>query len=145
MALAPSVYSLAMSDAASPRIFRIESDADCAGRLVLRANDKDATHLLVISRYEGPTMPGMLTDPVIEPGAAEDASRSGWRLRSGEGQFEFRALAVDRLEERPALYEPLHLPFALSRSDRAAVRVLSWLLRVPGGARLLRLWHTQRQ
>jgi hypothetical protein len=87
----------------------------------------------------------MLTDPVIESLASGDAPRPGWRLRSSEGQFEFRALAVDQLEERPALYEPLHLPFALRRSDRAAVRVLLWLLRMPGGARLLRIWHTQRQ
>jgi len=121
------------------------SDADFAGRVVLRAEDRDATSLFVVSRYEGPTLPGTLTDPVIEPLATGDALRPGWRLRSGEGQFEFRALAVDRLEERPALYGPLHLPFALRRSDRAAVRVLLWLLRIPGGARLLRIWHTQRQ
>ena len=134
-----------MADTAAPRIFRIESRADFTGRLVLRAEDRDATHLFVVSRYEGPALPEVLTDPVIEPLAEGDAPQPGWRLRSGEGQFEFRALTVDRLEERAALYEPLHLPFALRRSDRAAVRVLLWLLRIPGGARLLRIWHTQRQ
>ena len=143
--IAASVYSHAMSDAASRRIFRIASDADFAGRLVLRAEDGDATHFFVISRYQGPTLPRMLTDPVIEPFAAGDAPRLGWRLRSGEGQFEFRALAVEKLEECPALYESLHRPFALRRSDRVAVRVLLWLLRMPGGARLLHFWHTQRQ
>ena len=143
--LAASVYSHAMSAAASPRIFRVASGADLAGRLVLRAEEGDATHSFVVSRYEGPTLPGMLTDPVIEPLAAGDAPRPGWQLRSSEGQFEFQALAVDQLEECPALYEPLHRPFALRRSDRVAVRVLLWLLRVPGGARLLHLWHTQRQ
>jgi hypothetical protein len=38
----------------------------------------------------------------------------------------------------------LHRAFALSRADRLAVRVLLGLLRLPGGSRLLRLWHSRR-
>ena len=68
-----------------------------------------------------------------------------WRLTSSEGRFDFDAVAVDQIEECPALYAPLHRPFELRRSDRVAVRILIWLLRLPFGARLLRNWHGRRQ
>lgn len=45
---------------------------------------------------------------------------------------------------RPDLYAELHRPFALGRGERLAARVLFALLRLPGGARLLRRWHASR-
>lgn len=48
------------------------------------------------------------------------------------------------LVERPDLYQELHRPFALRTGDRLAARVLLALLRLPGGARLLRAWHARR-
>jgi hypothetical protein len=51
---------------------------------------------------------------------------------------------VERIETRPSLFEPLHRPFALGSGDRIAARALLALLRFPGGARLLRLWHAKR-
>jgi hypothetical protein len=45
---------------------------------------------------------------------------------------------------RPDLYAELHRPFALGRGERLAARVLFALLRLPGGARLLRRWHANR-
>ena len=45
---------------------------------------------------------------------------------------------------RPDLYLQLHRPFALGRGERLAARVLLALLRLPGGARLLRRWHASR-
>jgi len=39
----------------------------------------------------------------------------------------------------------MHRTFALRTSDRIAVRILLWLLRLPGGARLLRRWHVKRR
>jgi hypothetical protein len=97
--------------------------------------------LIVISGFQGPALPAQLTSPAIElaSGAAGE-----WRLTCAEGEFRFRARAVDQLTERPALFTPLHRPFALSGADRLAVRVLLWLLRLPGGARLLRFWHARR-
>jgi hypothetical protein len=49
-----------------------------------------------------------------------------------------------RIVERPDLFQELHQPFALSRGERLAVRVLLLLLRLPGGAVLLRRWHAGR-
>ncbi len=45
---------------------------------------------------------------------------------------------------RPELYAELHRPFALGRGERLAARVLLALLRLPGGAALLRRWHASR-
>jgi len=109
--------------------------------MVLRRQARDAVHWLVISGFQGPELPAALTDPAIEP-AADTAG--AWYLRCAEGEFQFRARAIDRLATRPALFTPMHRPFALSGADRIAVRVLLWLLRLPGGARLLRHWHARR-
>ena len=46
--------------------------------------------------------------------------------------------------ERPDLYTELHRPFALSRGERWAARLLLAMLRLPGGAGLLRRWHAGR-
>ena len=45
---------------------------------------------------------------------------------------------------RPDLYAELHRPFALGRGERLAARLLLALLRLPGGAGLLRRWHANR-
>lgn len=114
------------------------------GRLVLRCGSSGDTRQFVISGYDGPALPAALTDAIIEPRSDAGDARDGWRLRSREGAFAFRARAVDVIEERPALYQPLHRSFALSATDRFAVRILLWMLRLPGGARLLRRWHAGR-
>jgi hypothetical protein len=114
------------------------------GRLVLRSFSAGDLRRFVISGYDGPELPAALTDAVIEPQSSGEGAHDRWCLRSREGAFAFRARAVDLVEERPALYQPLHRPFAPSGSDRFAVRILLWLLRLPGGARLLRRWHAGR-
>jgi hypothetical protein len=126
-------------------LFRIDSRNASAGRLVLRADAGDRTQYLVISRYQGPMLPATLTDPVVGPLGEAGPPPRAWRLTSAEGQFEFHALAIDAIDEWPALYQPLHRPFALRSWDRLAVRVLLWLLRLPGGAALLRRWHANRR
>jgi hypothetical protein len=136
-----AVYSLAMNAPAEMPVFRVVESGGPAGRMVLRQPARDASHWLVISGFQGPELPAQLTDPAIEP-AADDAG--AWHLRCAEGEFHFRARAVDRLATRPALFAPLHRSSALSGTDRVAVRVLLWLLRLPGGARLLRHWHARR-
>jgi hypothetical protein len=52
--------------------------------------------------------------------------------------------AVDRIALRPSLFLELHRPFALGAGERLAARGLLALLRLPGGARLLRAWHARR-
>lgn len=54
------------------------------------------------------------------------------------------ARAVDHVALRPSLFRELHRPFALGAGERLAARGLLALLRLPGGARLLRAWHARR-
>jgi hypothetical protein len=134
-----------MPESGESKVYRIEPGRGPAGRLLFRNEAGDRRRSLVIARYQGPELPTALTDPVVE--ALDDIDRTprSWRITCAEGRFEFQALAVEQLEECPALYEPLHQAFRLSTSDRLAVRVLLWLLRLPGGTALLRRWHAQRR
>lgn len=52
--------------------------------------------------------------------------------------------SVDHIELRPSLFSDLHRPFALGAGERLAARCLLALLRLPGGAKLLRAWHARR-
>jgi hypothetical protein len=113
--------------------------------LRLRNDAGDYRRFIDIARYQGPALPAALTDPVVEALGDPDRTPRSWRISCAEGRFEFQALAVERIEERAALYEPLHRPFRLSTSDRLALRVLLWLLRLPGGTGLLRRWHARRR
>lgn len=130
-----------MNEPAETRAFRVVECGGPGSRLVLRRQARDAVHWLVISGFQGPELPAQVTDPAIEP--APDPA-GVWHLRCAEGELQFHARAVDRLATRPTLFAPLHRSFALSGADRLAVRVLLWLLRLPGGARLLRHWHARR-
>ncbi|HEU0224517.1 MAG TPA: hypothetical protein VFR29_03715 [Steroidobacteraceae bacterium] len=123
----------------SPPVYRLVELHGPADRVVLRNDEGACSRLIVLSGYAGPAMPATLTGPVIDEGAGRQ-----WRLRAAEGAFEFRARTVERIEEHPALYQPLHRAFALSATDRAALRLLLVLLRLPGGPRLLRFWHARR-
>lgn len=126
-----------MSSQSAARVYQVIERAGPADRLILR--DAASAESWVIGGYRGPTLPDELTNPALV------VNGRGWRLTSSEGAFDFDARAVDRLVERPALFDAMHQPFALKTSDRIAVRVLLWLLRLPGGARLLRRWHARRR
>ena len=140
---AAAVYSPAMPEADGPQVYRMQSDRS-TGPLRFRSDSGDHRRMLVIAHYQGPELPATLTGPIVEAVGDPDRAPRGWRITCAEGRYEFRAHAVEQLEECPALYEPLHRPFRLSTSDRLAVRVLLWLLRLPGGAALLRRWHAHR-
>lgn len=114
------------------------------GRLVLASVADGDRRRIAIAGYDGPELPAALTIATIDSPAPGDRAAGRWCLRSIEGDFSFRARAVEVIDERPGLYEPLHRPFLLSGADRFAVRVLLWMLRLPGGARLLRRWHAGR-
>jgi hypothetical protein len=132
-----------MPEAGKPAVFRMQSGS-ARGPLRFRNDAGDRRRILVIARYEGPQLPATLTGPAIERVGAAGRMPQDWRMTCAEGRYEFRALTVERLDECPSLYEPLHRSFRLSGSDRLAVRVLLWLLRLPGGAALLRRWHAHR-
>lgn len=128
-----------MSSQPAARVFQVIEREGPAHRLILRARDAAGAESWVIGGYRGPRLPDELTNPALV------VSGRGWRLTSSEGAFDFDARAVDRLTERPALFVAMHRPFALKYSDRIAVRILLGLLRLPGGARLLRRWHAKRR
>ncbi len=133
-------YSQPMSaDAAAPVFNLVERDGPCARR-VLRSEAAEDVQLIVIVEFSGSALPERVTRPEILGGRAGH----GWRLSSAEGVFEFHARAVDRIDCRATLYGPLHARFALSVTERAAVRLLLRALRLPGGARLLRWWQSRR-
>ena len=64
---------------------------------------------------------------------------------NGDADLEVHgAQSVDHIELRPSLFSDLHRPFALGAGERFAARCLLALLRLPGGAKLLRAWHARR-
>jgi hypothetical protein len=132
-----------MSAAERTEVFTVVERNGPGGRLVLRSEAEDCVKSVVVADYRGADLPAAVTSPVIAP-RSDGGSVENWRLSSREGVFDFQARAVDRLEERPALYDALHWPFALSTRDRVAARALLLALRLPGGARLLRHWHARR-
>jgi hypothetical protein len=89
--------------------------------------------------YRGPTLPAKLVDARLEYDA------KGYRLSWGSGQATFEARWLDRQLSLPELFAPLHAQFRLQGRDRWVVRLLMGLLRLPGGERLLRGWHTRRR
>ena len=132
-------YHLQMPGTASAEYCLVDR-AGPGQRVVLRQDAGDRTNLLAVSGYRGPALPAAITNARIESRGGRDA----WRLAGDQGSYDFEARAVDEVETRPSLYEGLHRPFALTVGDRLAVRLLLALLRLPGGARLLRLWHARR-
>lgn len=133
-----------MSRAGTSKRYQLVERNGPAGRRILRQNSGDRKDLFVIAGFRGADWPGTLTNPRIDALPGTTGERPSWRLSSDEGSFDFGAIAVERVETRPELYFPLHRRFALTTADRLAVRVLLWLLRLPGGARLLRGWHARR-
>lgn len=95
---------------------------------------------IVVTGCRGAEWPESLHDarlePTVEPG--------GWVLVCSGGRFAFSARSVEVHEGRPQLFDPLLAGFSLSARERLAVRLLLRLLRLPGGARLLRAWHAMR-
>jgi hypothetical protein len=136
-------YHLRMSVAQSAKIYRLVEIDGPAGRRILETCADDRRELLVFAQVQGGSWPGTLSNASVAP-REESANARRWRLSSDQGQFDFEAKLVDRVELRPALYAPLHRRFALSTLERLAIRVLIALLRLPGGERLLRRWHARR-
>lgn len=99
---------------------------------------------IVIAGYRGAALPNAVTDPCVS--ARNDGSAaSAWTLECAEGSFDFKARAVERHEQRPGLFDALLVSHALEPRERFAVRWLLRLVRLPGGASLLRAWHARRR
>jgi hypothetical protein len=139
-----AIYILCMRDATDVAEFQVIERMGPAIRVVLRQAASGDSRLIVITGYRGPRLPDALTRPEVTPAPGTTTRPAKWRLTAEEGAFEFDAATVDVVEQRPSLYAPLHRAFTLSATDRWAVRLLLWALRLPGGARLLRRWHGAR-
>lgn len=109
------------------------------GRLTLEACGPQV-RTVVISGYDGPPLPPELDDALLER-----LGPAAWRLRTDERSYDFGARALEVLEPQPVLFDGLLSSFALKRRDRKLVGVLLVLLRLPGGAWLLRRWHARRR
>ncbi len=109
-----------------------------AGRIVFEAAGAEGPARVFVG-YDGPSLPSRLEAARLEqlgPGGA-------WRLSGAEGSFDFHARGLEVLDPQPELFNDLLVPFALGPRDRTLVGVLLKLLRLPGGAWLLRRWHSR--
>jgi hypothetical protein len=131
-------YHLRMAATGTHR-YRLVERAGPGKRVQWRAADGDASDAIVATGYRGSEPPPLLTDPRLEARSTGD-----WRIAAEEGSHDFSARAVDVIAMRPGLFAALHRPFALTSGERIAARCLLALLRLPGGARLLRHWHVKR-
>ena len=109
------------------------------GRLTLESRGPQA-RTVVISGYDGPPLPQELDEARLER-----LGHAAWRLRTDGRSYDFGARAMEVLEPKPALFDGLLSSFALRQRDRRLVGVLLVLLRLPGGAWLLRRWHARRR
>jgi hypothetical protein len=98
---------------------------------------------IVIAGHVGSRLPEMLHGIELRP--ARESAPERWQLVCREGEFEFEARGIERLEALPRLFDPLLAGHTLGARDRVAVRILLKLLRLPGGAWLLRTWHGSRR
>ena len=135
-------YHLRMNATSALQVFRLLRHPGPDDRLWLRSVGRDRIRHVAISRFQGPSIPDAVSNAVLEH--RDQIGSDSWRLSCDQGSFDFGAQAVEQIETRPALYARLHRPFALSLADRLAVRCLLALLRLPGGAKLLRRWHARR-
>jgi hypothetical protein len=143
VAYAAADYHLRMPAAPSANVYHLVEIDGPAGRRVLETRADDRRELLVFAQVQGAIWPGTLSNAFVAP-RDDTADVRRWRLSSDQGHFDFEAKLIDRVEIRPALYATLHRRFALTNLERLAIRVLIALLRLPGGARLLRRWHARR-
>lgn len=122
---------------------RVRPIAGTSGAFVVEPPDTHAVQL-VITGFAGDPLPPIVHDVEIGLAEAGGGLRHGV-LRCGEGEFAFQARGVEHLEPRPGLFDPLLAGFSLRPRDRLIVRGLLRLLRWPGGAWLLRVWHVRRR
>lgn len=119
---------------------RFERQPSAAGRALFVSTGGGGAWI-DIAGWRGGELPDVLQDPSFH---AEVSDPMRWRLRHAGGDSGFVAAGVTLIEPRPWLLDPLGAPFVLRPGERRAARVLLALLRLPGGARLLRAWHARR-
>jgi hypothetical protein len=109
-------------------------------RVLLPAAEAPAAPCWTLSAYAGDPLPATIHDPRLE----RLDSPGRWRLACREGSFEFTARAVEVQEALPGLFDEMLAPYALRSRDKRVVRWLLRLVRLPGGAKLLRTWQARR-
>ena len=109
-------------------------------RVLLPTGETRAAPRWFLSGCAGDPLPAAIHDPRLE--SLDSPGR--WRLDCLEGSFEFTARAVEVQEALPSLFDEMLAPYALRNRDKRVVRWLLRLVRLPGGARLLRSWQARR-
>ncbi len=139
MARGAGWYSPPMRAALATGSFRVvEATGTGARRLEL---NQDAGRVVAIAGYTGDMLPARLEAAVLE----RDGQPGHWRLAGRDVHARFEARSVELLEPRPTLFEPLLAPHRLRARDRRMIRLLLGMLRLPGGAWLLRTWQARRR
>ncbi len=113
--------------------------------MILEGRGSEGPVRILLLGYRGPVLPSAMaavTIANIEPGTP---GQPRYRLSSRNGSVDFDAERIEHQAFLPTLFDELHRPFGLRERDRLVVRILLVLLRLPGGGRLLRLWHASRQ
>lgn len=135
---------MAVSEAAKSRIHRALRPADPGRTLLLVPEGDEAAETFVFSEGDCAAIPDTVHGLRVEQvGPVGDRLR--WELACDEGRFEVQGRGVEILSSRPQLFDDLLAPYALRRRDRRVVAWLLGLLRLRGGAWLLRAWHSRRR
>lgn len=103
--------------------------------------DGDAGTVVAIAGFTGDVLPARLEAAVLE----RDGQPGRWRLAGRDVNACFEARSVELLEPRPTLFDPLLAPYRLRARDRRMIMLLLGLLRLRGGAWLLRTWQSRRR
>lgn len=112
--------------------------------LVLVPDEGTAAETYVFADCDAGELPDHLHGLLVEE-AGSEGEPSRWQIACVEGRFGIAARGLEVLAGKPQLFDELLAPFRLRERDRKVVRWLLGLLRLPGGAWLLRAWHTRRR
>jgi hypothetical protein len=111
------------------------------GTLVMEPEERAADcPSFLWSQCVGDSLPQRIHDPQVE----NLGERGAWRVLCREGRFDLRARGLEVHQGLPGFFDPMLATHALPSGDRSVVRWLLRLLRLPGGAKLLRAWHARR-
>lgn len=133
-----------MVGTASGNAHRVIRPARAGRPLVLAPNAGTRIETYVFSDCEADGIPDRLHGLLVEE-VGSRGNRARWELACEEGRFALEGRGLEVLAAEPHLFDELLTPFALRARDRKVVGWLLRLLRLPGGAWLLRAWHTRRR
>jgi hypothetical protein len=137
-------YNGAMPGPGKGTAYRVVRPARPGRALVLAPDEGVAAETYVFADCDAGEIPDRLHGLLVEEAGA-GGERTRWELACDEGRFTLAGRGLEVLVPEPLLFDELLAPFGLRERDRTVVGWLLGLLRLPGGAWLLRAWHTRRR